>query len=107
MSFDSNASSKNLPSGSIRSTNKISSAGEDSDEEEMPNWYGYVKVLFEDLKTHHTYARYYYILFCLRRFLFVVVAMLFFERPWLQAIMYWQISFFALMLLFVGRPFKE
>ena len=73
----------------------------------MPNWYGYVKVLFEDLKTHHTYARYYYIFFCLRRFLFVAVAMIYFERPWIQAIIYWQVSFFALMLLFKGRPFKE
>ena len=73
----------------------------------MPKWNGYVKVLFEDLKTHHTYAIYYFIFFCLRRFLFVAVAMIYFERPWIQAIMYWQVSFFALMLLFKGRPFKE
>ena len=32
---------------------------------------------------------------------------MYFERPWVQAIIYWQVSFFALMLLFVGNPFKD
>ena len=66
-----------------------------------------MNVLFDDLKTHHSYARYYYIFFLLRRFLFVVVAMTYFESPWLQALIYMQVSFFALILLFKGNPFKE
>ena len=43
----------------------------------------------------------------LRRFAFVVVAMLLFERPWLQVILYWQVSFLALALIFAGMPFVD
>jgi NhaP-type Na+/H+ or K+/H+ antiporter len=43
----------------------------------------------------------------LRRFAFVVIAMLLFERPWLQAILYWQISFLALVFILAGMPFID
>ena len=39
--------------------------------------------------------------------MFVAVAMTYFERPWLQALIYLQVSFLALILLFKGNPFKE
>lgn len=43
----------------------------------------------------------------LRRFAFVVIAMLLFEKPWLQAILYCQISFLALILVLNGMPFSD
>lgn len=53
------------------------------------------------------YARFYYIFFMLRRFSFVLIAMLLFEKPWLQVMLYYLISFLALGLVLNGMPFAD
>ena len=55
---------------------------------DKPDWYKYVSVLLDDLKQRKPYSYWYYPGFLARRFIFVLFAMVLFERPWIQTIAY-------------------
>ena len=68
-------------------------------------WFNYVSVLFFGLKPHQLSAAPVFFIHVLRRIIFVLVAMYFFDHPWLQVFLYMLQSLGMAWYLLTNRPF--
>ena len=74
-------------------------------EDDSPVWFAWVSELFAGLRQHSGKSIKYNLVHVLRRVVFVLVAMHFHERPWVQTLAFVVQSEIAMMLILSVRPF--